>query len=284
MPPTETTDRSAFLRLRSVVFRLQSQLVQRRLPVPPTPDSVSQPLLSAVKIKKCKLSYCSGTCKTKLVSSNERRGLVFVCVWLLFKSFQCHTAAFSVSLLSRLVRLLQFPPPTHPHPELFSLPPPPSLPSHSPPSLPKLLFHCCACEDDLTASLLPKALASLKTIPVLASNLLHPLKSVSQLAGCSVPFSSVLASTLPSGPRFHSVINGAVKFQKPERSLWSRFSFSLCFWQEDCSLFETKQLRATEPEPEAIALSLLGPVPQAARRLQFTGGFRFTCLNEAAVC
>ena len=81
MPPTETTDRSVFLRLQSVVFRLQSHLVQRRLPVPPTPDSVSQPLLSAVKIKKCKLSYCSGTCETKLVSSNKRRGLVFfLCV------------------------------------------------------------------------------------------------------------------------------------------------------------------------------------------------------------
>ena len=124
-------------------------------------------------------------------------------------------------------------PSTHLPPRTFFSPPPPP-PFHSPPSLPKLLFHCCACEDDLTASLLPKALASLKTIPVLASNLLHPLKSVSQSAGCSVLFSSVLASTLPSGPRFHSVINGAVKFQKPERSLWSRFSFPLCFWQEDC--------------------------------------------------
>ena len=152
-------------------------------------------------------------------------------MWLLFKSFQCHTAAFSVSLLSRLVRLLQFPPPTHPP---RTVPPPPPPPPPTTTTLPKLLFHCCACEDDLTASLLPKALASLKTIPVLASNLLHPLKSVSQSAGCSVLFCSVLASTLPSGPRFHSVINGAAKFQKPERSLWSRFSFSLCFWQEDC--------------------------------------------------
>ena len=32
-------------------------------------------------------------------------------------------------------------------------------------------------------------------------------------------------------------------------------------------------MRAAEPESEAIALSLLGPVPQAARRLQFTGRF-----------